>query len=81
MGIRRRRETEGVFVIEKGVARFRPVRVGIAGDVYFELLDGLREGELIAAGPYQTIRDLKDNSRVRPMKQNADSAKARRAAT
>jgi len=70
---RRRRETEGVFVIENGAVVFRPVRVGIAGDEYFEVLDGLREGELIAAGPYQTIRDLKENARVRPLKPKADS--------
>ena len=76
---RRRRETEGVFVIEGKVVTFRPVRVGIAGDEYFEVLDGLKQGELIAAGPYQTIRDLKEKARVRQMKQNADSAKARRA--
>jgi HlyD family secretion protein len=71
---RRRNETEGVFVIQNGAAVFRPVRVGIAGDEFFEVLDGLREGELIAAGPYQTIRDLKENARVRPLKQKADSA-------
>jgi HlyD family secretion protein len=80
IGARRRRETEGVFVIAQGAVTFRPVRVGIAGDEYFEVLDGLTERELIAAGPYQTIRDLKDRARVRPMKQNADSAKASRAA-
>ncbi|HUK21449.1 MAG TPA: efflux RND transporter periplasmic adaptor subunit [Gemmatimonadales bacterium] len=71
---RRRNETEGVFVIENETAVFRPVRVGIAGDEFFEVLDGLREGELIAAGPYQTIRDLKETARVRPLKQKADSA-------
>jgi HlyD family secretion protein len=79
VGRRRLRETEGVFVIVKGTATFRPVRVGIAGDEYFEVLDGLKEGDVIAAGPYQTIRDLKDKARVRLMKANADSAKARRA--
>jgi HlyD family secretion protein len=80
LAARRRRETEGVFVIAKGAVTFRPVRVGIAGDEYFEVLDGLSEGELLAAGPYQTVRDLKDKARVRPMKQDADSGKARRAA-
>jgi HlyD family secretion protein len=41
------------------------VRVGIAGDEYFELLGGVREGETIVAGPYQAIRDLKNRSKVR----------------
>lgn len=72
---KKKSETEGVFVVAKGVATFRPVKVGIAGDQYFEVLDGLREGETIVAGPYQAIRDLKDGARVRQMKQSADSAR------
>jgi HlyD family secretion protein len=74
---RRRHETEGVFVVNRGVATFRPVKVGVAGDEYFEVLEGLKGGELIAAGPYQAIRDLKDGARVRPMKQKPDSSRAR----
>jgi HlyD family secretion protein len=59
-----KKETEGVFVVRDGVASFRPVKVGVAGDEYFEVLDGLREGEEIVAGTYQAIRDLKDGARV-----------------
>ncbi|HVH67721.1 MAG TPA: efflux RND transporter periplasmic adaptor subunit [Gemmatimonadales bacterium] len=72
---RRKKETEGVFVVKEGVATFRPVKVGIAGDEYFEVSDGLKAGETIVAGPYQAIRDLKEGTRVRPMKQSADSTK------
>lgn len=71
---RKKKETEGVFVVKDGVATFRPVKVGIAGDEYFEVVSGLKEGETIVAGPYQGIRDLKDGARVRQMKQSADSA-------
>ena len=77
---RKKKETEGVFVVEKGVATFRPVKVGIAGDEYFEVLDGLKEGETIVAGPYQGIRDLKDGARVREMKQVADTTKRKKTA-
>src|SRR5437660_361579 len=70
---RKKKETEGVFVVDKGTATFRPVKVGIAGDEYFEVLDGLKQGETIVAGPYQAIRDLKDCARVRPTKQAADT--------
>jgi HlyD family secretion protein len=59
------REEEGVFLVQNGVATFRPVKVGIAGDEHFEVLDGLRGGETIVAGTYQAIRDLKDGDRVR----------------
>src|SRR5881275_3438262 len=72
---RKKKETEGVFVVKDGMATFRPVKVGIAGDEYFEVTDGLKEGETIVAGPYQAIRDLKDGARVRAMKQAADTAK------
>jgi HlyD family secretion protein len=72
---RHRRMTEGVFVIQKGVVTFRPVRVGIAGDEYFEVLEGLKEGEVIAAGPYQAVRDLKDGTRVRKMKPDTTKTK------
>jgi HlyD family secretion protein len=62
---RRNREAEGVFVVRDGVATFRPVKVGIAGDEYFEVLDGVRDGETIVGGTYQAIRDLKDGDKVR----------------
>ena len=75
----KQKETEGVFVVTDGVATFRPVRVGIAGDEYFEVVEGVKAGETIVAGPYQAIRDLKDGSHVRQAKQPADSA--RRAAS
>jgi HlyD family secretion protein len=59
------KEAEGVFVVRNDSAVFRPVKVGIAGDEYFEVIDGLREGETIVAGTFQAIRDLKEGARVR----------------
>src|SRR5215204_3170593 len=64
----KKKEAEGVFVVRDGMATFRPVKVGVAGDDYFEVLDGLREGETIVAGTYQAIRDLKDGAKVRQAK-------------
>ncbi|HLS47739.1 MAG TPA: efflux RND transporter periplasmic adaptor subunit [Gemmatimonadales bacterium] len=58
-------ETEGVFVVRDGIATFRPVKVGIAGDEHFEVLEGVREGETIVSGSYQAIRDLKDGAKVK----------------
>ena len=60
-------ETEGVFVVRNGVAQFVPVRVGIAGEEHFEVLEGIALGDSIVAGPYQTIRDLSDSTAVRRM--------------
>lgn len=70
-----KKEAEGVFIVRDGAATFRPVRVGVAGDEYFEVVDGLREGETIVAGTYQAIRDLKDGAKVR----QADTTKTREA--
>src|SRR4051812_40433621 len=69
----RKREAEGVFIVRNGVATFRPVKTGVAGDEYFEVVDGVREGETIVAGTYQAIRDLKDQAKVR----QADTTKTR----
>jgi HlyD family secretion protein len=69
----KKKEAEGVFVVRGGIATFRPVKVGVAGDEYFEVVDGLREGETIVAGTYQAIRDLKDGAKVR----QADTTKTR----
>ena len=61
----RKKDTEGVFVVNDGIATFRAVKVGIAGDEHFEIVEGLREGETIVAGTYQAIRDLKDGTKVK----------------
>ncbi len=63
----------GVFVVEEGVAMFRPVKVGITGDEHFELLEGLREGETIVAGSYQAIRDMTDSTRVKAIETAAEA--------
>ena len=55
---------EGVFVVDGDLARFRPVEIGIAGDNYFEVLDGLEEGDTVVSGTYQVIRELSDGDPV-----------------
>jgi HlyD family secretion protein len=61
----KKKDTEGIFVVQDGIAHFRPVKVGITGDEYFEITDGLKQGETIVAGTYQAIRDLKDGDKVK----------------
>lgn len=61
----RPKDIEGVFVVENGLARFRPVTVGIAGDEHFEVLSGLTENETVISGSYQAIRDMADSTRVK----------------
>jgi HlyD family secretion protein len=61
-----RKEEEGVFVIRDNTAVFVPVKTGIAGDKYFEVLGGLKEGEKVITGPFNSVRDLKDGDIVKP---------------
>ena len=62
-----KRDVEGVFIVgTDNTVSFRPVKVGIAGERHFEVLDGLKNGEKIVAGTYQAIRELKDGALVKP---------------
>jgi len=62
-----------VFVVGKdNRVTFRPVKVGIAGEMYFEVLSGLKPGERIVAGTYQAIRELKDSALVRQAQTDKD---------
>lgn len=58
-------DVEGVFLVEDGTVRFRPVEIGIAGREYFEVLSGLSVGDTVVAGPYQRIRQLRDGDAIR----------------
>ena len=45
---------------------FVPVKTGIAGDKYFEVLNGLKAGDEVITGPFNSVRDLKDGDVVKP---------------
>jgi HlyD family secretion protein len=60
-----RKETEGVFLIREGKATFVPIKMGIAGDKYFEVLDGLKPGDEVITGPYNSVRNLADGAAVK----------------
>jgi HlyD family secretion protein len=60
-----RKELEGVFVIKDGKAVFTPLKVGIAGDKFFEVLDGLKEGDEVITGPFASVRGMKDGDAVK----------------
>jgi HlyD family secretion protein len=61
-----KKELEGVFVVTKDLrARFRPTKTGITGDSDIELLDGLKEGDEVVSGSFQTLRTIKDGALVK----------------
>jgi HlyD family secretion protein len=70
-----RKELEGVFVAVDGRARFVPVKTGIAGDRYFEVLSGLNEGDAVIVGPFASVREMADGAAVRVQTQGAAAAR------
>ncbi len=55
-----KKETEGVYVVEGGRAKFCPVTKGIMGGLWVEITSGLKEGQEVIVGPYSALRELKD---------------------
>jgi len=60
-----RKETEGVFVVRNGRAEFVPIKMGIAGDKYFEAMSGVRPGDQVITGPYNSVRGMTDGDLVK----------------
>jgi RND family efflux transporter MFP subunit len=47
----------GVFVVESGVARFRHITLGIRGAEQYQVLEGLRVGDLIISFGQKGVKD------------------------
>jgi HlyD family secretion protein len=60
-----RKEAEGVFLVRAGKAEFLPIKMGIAGDKYFEVLGGLKAGDEVITGPYNSVRGMADGDQVK----------------
>ena len=67
-----RKETEGVFVVRDSKVEFVPIKVGISGDKYFEVTSGLKAGDQVVTGPYNSVRGMTDGDTVK-----VDTSKAR----
>jgi HlyD family secretion protein len=60
-----RKELEGVFVVRDNKAEFVPVKTGIAGEKYFEVLSGVKPGDQVIVGPFASVRELADGAPVK----------------
>ena len=60
-----RKEIEGVFIAKDGRAMFLPVKVGIAGEKFFEVLSGLSEGDEVITGPFTSVRGMREGDEVK----------------
>jgi len=68
---RKDKEVTGVFVVKDNVARFVPVRNGIASETMIEVAGDLKADAQVVAGPYKALRELKPGGKVR--KDSGDS--------
>jgi HlyD family secretion protein len=61
----KREEREGVFLMKDGKAAFTEVKTGIAGERYLEVLTGLKEGDQVITGPFDSVRGMYEGDVVR----------------
>ena len=60
-----RKETVGGFAVRDGKAEFVPMKMGVAGDKYFEVLGGLKADDQVITGPYNSVRGMADGDLVK----------------
>ncbi len=75
----KKKETEGIFTIEKSRARFVPLRTGISDDKNIEILGELRPDQDVIIGPFKTLRDLEDSTKVKVTAPKATNGKVTKA--
>ena len=57
-------ELEGVFILRENRVQFTPIVTGIAGEQYFEVVQGLNEGDFVITGPFDVVRSLDEGDPV-----------------
>jgi HlyD family secretion protein len=62
-----------VFVAEDGKAVRRDVKTGISSDSDQEILEGLEDGEQVIAGPFRTLRNLREGDPVEEMASDGEA--------
>ncbi len=53
-----------VFVVKDRIAHIRPVKLGISSERFVEALEGVKEGDTVAVGPFKVLQKLKDGEPV-----------------
>ena len=52
-------------MVRDNKAQFEMVKTGIAGEKYFEVLSGLKDGDSVVVGPFSSVRTLGDGTLVK----------------
>ena len=61
----KREEVEGVFLMRDGKSAFAIVKTGIAGERYLEVLSGLKDGDQVITGPFDSVRGMYEGDLVK----------------
>jgi HlyD family secretion protein len=70
------KQIEVVFVVEGDHVKMVPVKIGISDDNYWEITEGLKEGQEVVSGGFKAItRELEDGKKVRKGPAAADKEK------
>ncbi len=51
--------------MKDGKAAFVPVKLGIAGERYLEVLSGIKEGDRVITGPFESVRGMFEGDAVK----------------
>jgi HlyD family secretion protein len=71
------KQVEVVFVLEGDHVKMVPVKIGICDDNYWEITEGLKEGQEVVSGNFKAItRELEDGKKVRQGPASGDKEKA-----
>jgi HlyD family secretion protein len=60
------REVESVFRYQDGKALLTAIETGESDEERVEILNGISEGDTVITGPYRTLLNLRDGTRVKP---------------
>jgi len=70
------KQIDVVFVVEGDHVKMVPVKIGISDDDYWEITEGLQEGQEVVSGGYHAIsHDLEDGKKITKGKAPADAEK------
>ena len=60
------KQTEVVFTIEGDQVKMTPVKIGITDGTFWEITDGLKEGQEFASGSYKAVnKELEDGKKIK----------------
>src|ERR1035437_7375512 len=71
------KQVEVVFVLEGDHAKMVPVKIGVSDDNYWEITEGVTEGQEVVSGSFKVItRELEDAKKIRKGPATGDKEKA-----